>query len=70
MPDPENTARNLIPKGMVAAWMRQTAEALYALQPQTAGATAADGGQPVDDLCVGLPQEKWSALTREFFLTR
>ena len=70
VPDPENTARNLIPKGMVAAWMRNAVEALYARQPQLAGATAADGGQPVDDLSAGLSQEGWSDLTREFFLTR
>jgi glycine cleavage system H protein len=70
VPDPENTARNLVPKGMVSLWMRQAVEALYARQPQLAGATAADGGQPLDDLCIGLPQESWNALTREFFLTR
>jgi glycine cleavage system H protein len=70
VPDPENTARNLIPKGMVSLWMRQAVEALYGSQPQLAGATAADGGQPLDDLCLGLPEESWSRLTREFFLTR
>jgi glycine cleavage system H lipoate-binding protein len=70
VPDPENTARNLIPKGMVSAWMRSAAEALYARQPQLAGATAADGGRPVDDLSVSLSHEAWSDLTREFFLTR
>jgi len=70
VPDPENTARNLIPKGMVSAWMRSAVEALYAHQPQLAGATAADGGQPVDDLSASLSHEVWSDLTREFFLTR
>ncbi|HTP87989.1 MAG TPA: glycine cleavage system protein H [Bryobacteraceae bacterium] len=70
VPDAENTARNLIPKGMVSMWMRQAVEAFYGMQPQLAGVTAADGGQPVDDLCIGLPQESWSRLTREFFLTR
>ena len=70
VPDPENIARNLIPKGMVSAWMRSAAEALYARQPQLAGATAADGGQPVDDLSASLSHEAWGSLTREFFLTR
>jgi glycine cleavage system H protein len=70
VPDPENTARNLVPKGIVSVWMRQAIESLYAHQPQLAGATAADGGQPLDDLCQGLPSESWTRLTREFFLTR
>jgi len=47
-------------------------ERLYALQPQTAYATAADGGEPARDLLAGMPAEdnvQWQKVTREFFLT-
>ena len=49
--------------------MRDSVERLYALQPQTAYATAADGGVPARDLLAGLPEVGWETVTREFFLT-
>jgi glycine cleavage system H lipoate-binding protein len=69
VPDEESTARNLIPKTMVHNWMRQSVERLYAMQPQLAGAVAADGGRPVDDIFEHLPEASWKDVTREFFLT-
>jgi glycine cleavage system H protein len=69
VPDEENIFRNLIPRNMVRDWMATATERLYALQPQLAGAVAADGGRPVDDLLAGLPHASWEAVTREFFLT-
>ena len=69
VPDEENTARNLLPAGMVGAWMRDAVERLYARQPQLAGAVAADGGRPADDTFAALPDTSWKDLTREFFLT-
>ena len=69
VPDEETTERNLVPKPMVGAWMRQAIERLYALQPDLAGAVAADGGRPVDDVFEHLPDTNWKALTREFFLS-
>ena len=69
VPDEENTFRNLIPINMVRDWMATATERLYALQPQLAGAVAADGGRPVDDLLGSLPHESWENVTREFFLT-
>lgn len=55
VPDEENTFRNLIPINMVRDWMATATERLYALQPQLAGAVAADGGRPVDDLLEACP---------------
>ena len=69
VPDEENTTRNLIPKSLVGEWMREAAERLYARQPALAGAVAADGGRPAEDLLAGLPDANWAEVTAEFFLT-
>jgi len=70
VPDEENTVRNLVPKGLVREWMREAVERLYALQPALAGAVAADGGRPSENLLAGLPDAGWAEVTGEFFLTR
>lgn len=70
VPDEENTARNLLPANLVQGWMREAAERLYGMQPQLAGAAAADGGRPADDLSAAIPDKSWTELTGEFFLTR
>ena len=69
VPDEENTTRNLIPRNLVRNWMRDAVERLYALQPQTAYATAADGGEPARDLLAGMPEVRWQQVTGQFFLT-
>ena len=69
VPDEENTSRNLIPGGLVREWMRDAAERLYSLQPALAGAVAADGGRPAEDLLASLPEANWAEVTGEFFLT-
>jgi len=70
VPDEENTTRNLIPKILVGEWMREAVERLYARQPNLAGAVAADGGRPADDLLAALPGHDWQEVTGEFFLTK
>ena len=69
VPDEENTTRNLVPKGLVGEWMREAVERLYARQPVLAGAVAADGGRPAEDLLAALPDQDWKEVTGEFFLT-
>lgn len=69
VPDEENTRRNLVPKSLVHEWMREAVERLYSLQPALAGAVAADGGRPADDIFAALPNVDWKAATAEFFLT-
>ena len=69
VPDEENTSRNLVPKGLVREWMRDAVTRLYSRQPALAGAVAADGGRPAEDLLVALPDANWKATTGEFFLT-
>ena len=68
-PDEESTTRNLLPASLVKTWMRHAADRLYAMQPAMAGASAADGGQPVEDALGSLPGVSWEKATREFFLT-
>jgi glycine cleavage system H protein len=69
VPDEESTERNLVPKSLVREWMRDAVERLYARQPALAGAVAADGGRPADDLLAALPDANWKDVTGEFFLT-
>jgi glycine cleavage system H protein len=70
VPDEENTGRNLVPKNLLGQWMRDAVERLYAAQPALAGAVAADGGRPADDVFAALPNANWKDLTSEYFLTR
>lgn len=69
VPDAETTTRNLVPKSLVRDWMREAVDRLYARQPQLAGAVAADGGSPAEDLAAAFPDADWKELTGEFFLT-
>jgi len=69
VPDEDSTFRNLLPKHMLPAWMRQSVERLWELQPTLAGATAFDGGRPADDLTGRLSPTAWRELGREMFLT-
>jgi glycine cleavage system H protein len=69
VPDEESTNRNLVPAGLVRNWMREAVSRLYARQPQLAGAVAADGGRPAEDLLAGMPEANWKEVTGEFFLT-
>jgi hypothetical protein len=55
---------------LVGEWMREAVERLYARQPMLAGAVAADGGRPADDLMTALPGANWQDVTGEFFLTK
>jgi glycine cleavage system H lipoate-binding protein len=70
VPDEETVSRNLVPVSMIRSWMRDAVERLYALQPQLAGAVAADGGRPADDLLAGIPNASWKELTSDFFLSK
>lgn len=70
VPEEETVSRNLIPADMVRSWMRNAVEKLYAMQPQLAGAVAADGGRPAEGLLDAMPGVSWKSVTAEFFLTQ
>lgn len=69
VPDEESTTRNLLPKHLIPAWMRNAVEALYAQQPELAGATAADGGRPVEDIGSTMTPQSWRETASKLFLT-
>jgi hypothetical protein len=69
VPDEQSTWRNLLPANLVKGWMKDAITRLYARQPALAGAVAADGGRPVDDLTAVLPGAEWTKVTAEFFLS-
>ena len=69
VPDEESTNRNLVPAGLVRNWMREAVTRLYARQPMLAGAVAADGGRPAEDLLAAMPEANWKEVAGEFFLT-
>ena len=67
-PDEEGPARNMLPATLLRPWMRDALDRLFALQPQLAGATAADGGLPVENISAALKNVPASVVTEEFFL--
>jgi|SRR5579871_1528060 len=68
VPDEESTWRNLLPPRLVKGWMRDAVARLYAEQPLLAGAVAADGGRPLEDLLEAIPTANWAKTVSEFFL--
>lgn len=68
-PDEESPSRNLLPSVLLPAWMRESAEAFYKLQPQLAGATAADGGRASKDATAALPVDRWKEAARALLLS-
>jgi glycine cleavage system H lipoate-binding protein len=70
VPEEDTVSRNLVPATMIRSWMREAVERLYGMQPQLAGAMAADGGRPAEDLVAALTGASWRELSSEFFLTK
>ena len=68
VPDEETSFRNLVPKTSVGSWMRESVARLWAVQPQLAGVTAADGGRPADDLFNNMPDAEWKAVTTDLLI--
>ena len=71
VPDEENTRRNLVPKGWCASGCGKRWSGSMRMQPALAGAVAADGGRPADDLLSPASARScdWKASPAEFFLT-
>jgi len=68
-PDAKVNFRNLL-GGMVARrWLEEAASRLRNCMAMPATALAQDGGAAVEDVGSLLPEEKWTALTQEFFLS-
>jgi glycine cleavage system H lipoate-binding protein len=68
-PDAKTNFRNLLGGALARKWMEEAALRLQNRMPALAGAVAQDGGVAVSDLAKDLPEQTWSELTREFFLS-
>lgn len=68
-PDAKTNFRNLLGGALARWWTEESSMRLQRLMPATLGALAQDGGVAVDDLTAQIPEEQWSKITREFFLT-
>ncbi len=70
-PDSKINFRNLLGGSMARWWMEESANRLRSKLPAmaTAGAYAQDGGVAIDNVAAQIPDQDWSALTKEFFLS-
>lgn len=69
-PDSKINFRNLLGGTLARAWTEDSALRLRKRMPiAMASALAQDGGVAVDDISAHLPNEDWSELTKEFFLS-
>jgi glycine cleavage system H lipoate-binding protein len=69
-PDSKINFRNLIGGALARMWTEDSALRLRKRMPVAmAAALAQDGGVAVDDITAHLPNEDWSTLTKEFFLS-
>jgi len=68
-PDEEGPTRNLLPRNLLSTWMKDAAESFYGLQPQLAGATAADGGRPSKEATANLTPEEWKKAAKTLLLS-
>jgi glycine cleavage system H protein len=67
-PDEEGPSRNLLPANLLRSWMKEASESFYRLQPQLAGATAADGGRASKDATANMSAEEWKRVANELLL--
>ena len=68
-PDAKTNFRNLLGGALARWWTEESAMRLQRLVPSMAGALAQDGGVAVDDVTTHLPEEEWTKIAREFFLS-
>lgn len=68
-PDEEGPSRNLLPESLLRPWMREALDRFFALQPQVAGATAAEAGPLADDPAAKITGLEWREAVRPFFLS-
>jgi len=68
-PDSKTNFRNLLGGALARWWTEESSMRLQRIMPHTLGALAQDGGVVIDDLASTIPDEQWTKLTHEFFLT-
>ncbi len=68
-PDAKINFRNLLSGNLARWWTEEAAIRLQRRMPMALGALAQDGGVAMDNLTTEIPDQDWSAITREFFLS-
>jgi glycine cleavage system H lipoate-binding protein len=68
-PDAKTNFRNLLGGALARWWTEESANRLQRHMPAALGALAQDGGVAMRDLTAHMPEQEWSKLAREFFLT-
>jgi glycine cleavage system H lipoate-binding protein len=68
-PDSKTNFRNLLGGALARWWTEESSMRLQRVMPSALGVLAQDGGVVIDDLASTMPDEQWTKLTHEFFLT-
>jgi glycine cleavage system H protein len=68
-PDAKTNFRNLMTGALARWWTEEAASRLQKRVPAALGALAQDGGVAMDNLTAQVPEQNWTELTREFFLS-
>ena len=68
-PDAKTNFRNLMGGALARWWTEEAASRLQRRMPAAVGALAQDGGVAMDNLTAQMPEQNWSELAREFFLS-
>lgn len=68
-PDAKTNFRNLLTGTLARWWTEESAGRLQKKMPLMMGALAQDGGVAIDNLTDQIPDQKWSEITKEFFLS-
>ena len=68
-PDAKTNFRNLMTGALARWWTEEAASRLQKRMPAALGALAQDGGVAMDNLTAQMPDQNWTELAREFFLS-
>jgi glycine cleavage system H lipoate-binding protein len=68
-PAAEGNMKNLLRGRLAQRWMEESVAALQSKIDGRAGVYLQDGGHAVADVLTQVPEERWDALLREFFLS-
>jgi glycine cleavage system H protein len=68
-PDAKTNFRNLLAGTLAKWWTEESAGRLQKRMPMMLGALAQDGGVAVDNLTDQIPDQQWSEIAKEFFLS-
>jgi len=68
-PDAKTNFRNLLGGAMARWWTEESASRLQRTMPMALGALAQDGGVAMDNISEQLPDEEWTKVAKEFFLS-